>query len=58
MSREKDVSRKARKERKGKTTCYQALVFNPSGLGFYLFKVFEFLCGLCDSARDNTVLGL
>jgi hypothetical protein len=58
MSLGKAVSRKARKERKGKTTCYQALVFNPSGLGVYLLKVLEFLCGLCDFARDNTVLGL
>jgi hypothetical protein len=43
------------RRRKGKTTSYQALAFNPFGFGSRILYVFEFLCGLCDFARVNAV---
>jgi hypothetical protein len=38
----KTVSRKARQDRKGKTTSYQALAFHPIGFGIYLNNNLKF----------------
>jgi hypothetical protein len=42
MNLEKAVSRKARQERKGKSTRYQSLAFHPIGLSLCLYKYLKF----------------
>jgi hypothetical protein len=55
MSLGKTVSRK---ERKGKTACYQALACDPNSLGFYLYKYLNFFAAFATLREIMPFLGL